>query len=96
MVFRCLESSDFQPSAAKKFIDQRFVLDVSFPLEIAPDKTVVACLASGSLRLRGSTRERFPEDNSSQNIWQVPGSEGLHQETDQQHLLQLYIRDRET
>merc|ERR1711874_62938 len=25
---RCLESSDFQPSAAKKFIDQRFVLDL--------------------------------------------------------------------
>ena len=32
LVVRCLESSDFQPSAAKKFIDQRFVLDVSLIL----------------------------------------------------------------
>ena len=28
ILFRCLESSDFQPSLAKKFIDQRFVLEV--------------------------------------------------------------------
>ena len=33
LVVRCLESSDFQPSAAKKFIDQRFVLDVSLTLD---------------------------------------------------------------
>ena len=33
-VVRCLESSDFQPSAAKKFIDQRFVLDVSLTVRL--------------------------------------------------------------
>ena len=27
-VFRCLESSDFQPGLAKKFIDQRFVMEL--------------------------------------------------------------------
>lgn len=48
-------------------------------------------LAAGALWQRGPEREGLPEDNSASDLWKVPGTAGLHPETDQQHFLTVSL-----
>ena len=94
---RFLESPDFQPNIAKKYIDQKFVMQVRtfFTLTVQSKKqkyqvTVMmltwhfSCnVAPRSIWQWGSQRERLPQNYPPQDLWKVPGTEGVHQKTHQ-------------
>lgn len=93
---RFLESQEFQPSIAKKYIDQKFVLQVSPEQQNLGNVVSAAacrllvfvlppclCEASGTVRQRGPAGERLPENSLTQNLRQIPGAEGFYTKTDQ-------------
>lgn len=117
---RFLESPDFQPNIAKKYIDQKFVMQVrrkrstclfrqttwhhygkiiQFNKNNNNNKGIFkalwdyACLmwrvfsltieASRTIWQWRSQRARLPQNDSSQDLREVPRPESLHQKTDQ-------------
>ena len=100
---RFLESPDFQPNVAKKYIDQKFVMSVSTLEHIS-----VMCLchgprlfqnlhfslsppppAAGFVWQRGSSGAGLLEDHPPPHLREVPGPPRLCPTPDQQHLLQV-------
>lgn len=94
---RFLESPDFQPNVAKKYIDQKFVMQVNFTYqkkikgncnlwESGPTlltSAALCCPAVGPVWQRRPKRTRFSEDHFASNLRQVPGPASVHQEADQ-------------
>lgn len=90
---RFLESPDFQPNVAKKYIDQKFVMQVMFSRfkkkkkkkfavgESSPTlliSPVHRCPAVGPVWQRRPKRARFPEDHSASHLREVPGPASVH------------------
>ena len=67
---RFLESLEFQPNVAKKYIDPKFVLQVKRgDLRFCVRSSL--CLVTRTVRQWRSTWTRFLKDNSSSSLWQI-------------------------
>lgn len=86
---RFIESQDFNTNIAKAHIDHQFVLQVCLVvLILVPPLTNIA---ARTLRLRGPSRARFPQDHASPHLWQIPQPSILHPALYQQRLLPVHL-----